>query len=295
MKRLLVFFLLSILFFGCNDGDVIVTSFSFEDTDLQFCTGSDSHLFFKINNADTESISLLFQGDSDIFFTSDTTRVTLDGTSNYINFRIYNGQVSSSYFCNEVPPTTPQVIEEYLGNSGVAELVTIASYDDLDGIDSDDEGLLDTDEDGILNYFDFDDDGDNVPTLLELDTENADGDNNPLTNPKDTDGDLIPDYLDDDDDGDGVLTRYEDADLNLDPTNDIDDITVGPNFLNPKVSNSYIIDAYREHSFDFSTNIVLKIYNLVLTNGNEQITYETLILGSIEGIQDGTLLTTPNF
>ena len=295
MKRLLGFFLLSILFIGCNDGDVIVTSFNFEDTDLQFCTGSDSYLFFKINNADTESISLLFQGDSDIFFTSDTTSITLNGTSSYVNYRIFNGEISPSYFCNEVPPTTPQVIEEYLGNSGIAELITIASYDDLDGIDGDDEGLLDTDEDGILNYFDFDDDGDNVPTLFELDTENADGDNNPLTNPKDTDGDLIPDYLDDDDDGDGVLTRYEDADLNLDPTNDIDDITVGPNFLNPKVSNSYIIDAYREHSFDFSTNIVLKIYNLVLTNGNEQITYETLILGSIEGIQAGTLLTTPNF
>ena len=295
MKRLLVFFLLSILFIGCNDGDVIVTSFNFEDTDLQFCTGSDSYLFFKINEGDTESLSLLFQDNSDIFFTSDTTSITLDGISSYVNYRIFDGEVSSSYFCNEVPPTTPQVISEYLGNSGIAQVLTIASYDDLDGIDSDDEGLLDTDEDGILNYFDFDDDGDNVPTLLELDTENADGDNNPLTNPKDTDGDSIPDYLDDDDDGDGVLTRYEDADMNLDPTDDIDDVTIGPNFLNPNVSKSFVVDLYREHSFDFSTDVSLKVYNLVLTNGNEQITYETLDFGIIENLQSGTLLTTPNF
>jgi hypothetical protein len=295
MRKLFGFFLLSILFIGCNDGDVIVTTFNFDNTDLQFCTGSGTYLFFKLNDGETESLSLLFQGDSDIFITSDTTNIVLDGASNYVTYRIFSSEVASSYFCNEVPPTSPQVTSEYLGNSGTGELITIASYDDLDGIDAEDEGLLDSDEDGILNYFDFDDDGDNVPTLLELDTENADGDNNPLTNPKDTDGDSIPDYLDDDDDGDGVLTRYEDADMNLDPSDDIDDVTVGPNFLNPNISNSFVIDAYREHFFDFSTNVLLKINNLVLTNGSEQIIYETLDFGSIIGIQSGTLLTTPSF
>ncbi len=283
------------LFLGCNDGDVIVTTFNFDSTDLQFCTGNNTYLFFKLNEGETESLSLLFQGDSDIFITSDTTSITLDGTSNYVNYRIFNSEITSSYFCNEVPPTSPQVTSEYLGNSGTGELITIASYDDLDGIDAGDEGLLDTDEDGILNYFDFDDDGDNVPTLLELDTENADGDNNPLTNPKDTDGDLIPDYLDEDDDGDGVLTRYEDADMNLDPSDDIDDPSIGPNFLNPNISKSFVIDTYREHTFDFSTTVLLKVYNLVLTSGNEQITYETLDFGGIQAIQSGTLLTTPSF
>ena len=215
MLKNIGFFFLCLFLISCNDGDIIVTTFDFESEELQFCNGDQSFLFYKLNSASTESLSFLFTGTSEDFISSDTIIVTLDGNSNFINYRVFNGEIPSSYFCNEVPPTTPQVISEYTGNSGIVELITVAVYDDLDGVDTEDEETLDTDGDGILNYFDFDDDGDNVPTLLELDTANADGDNNPLTNPKDTDGDGIPDYLDDDDDGDLVLTRYEDTNLSL--------------------------------------------------------------------------------
>ena len=76
--------------------------------------------------------------------------------------------------------------------------------DDMDGIpnsfeDLDMDGDLandDTDMDGIPNYLDDDDDGDGVPTNLEI---------------GDTDGDAIPNYLDDDDDGDSILSIFEDA------------------------------------------------------------------------------------
>lgn len=158
---------------------------------------------------------------------------------------------------------------EYLGNFGIGEFIIIVSYDDLDGIDSEDEGLFDIDEDGILNYFDFDDDGDNVFILLELDIENVDGDNNLFINLKDIDGDLILDYLDEDDDGDGVLIRYEDVDMNLDFLDDIDDFVIGLNFLNFNILNSFVIDIYREYIFDFFIIVLLKVYNLVLINGNE--------------------------
>lgn len=295
MQNLFGLIVVSLFFFGCNDGDIINTTFDFDDASLQYCTGSDSFLFYKINEAKTEAISLLFEGDTNLFIASDTTDITLNSTTNTVNYRIFNGEVTPEYFCIEVPPTSPDVSEEFIGNSGIAKLITQTTYDDMDGLPFDAEGSLDTDEDGILNYFDFDDDGDNVPTLLEIDTENADGDNNPLTNPKDTDGDSIPDYLDDDDDNDGVLTRDEDSNSNLNPTDDITDTAIGPDYLNPNVSKGFNITEYREHSFEFSTDIILTINNLILVNENEQRIYETINLGSIADFLSGTLLTSPDF
>ena len=84
----------------------------------------------------------------------------------------------------------------------------------LGGIDN----PQDTDEDGIPDYKDEDDDNDNVKTSIELnDDDNLDGDDNPLTNFTDTDGDGTPNYLDDDDDGDEVPTRLEDITVNKNP------------------------------------------------------------------------------
>ena len=65
----------------------------------------------------------------------------------------------------------------------------------------------DTDGDGISDVSDIDDDGDGIIDSLE--DANADGDNNPLTNPTDTDGDGIPDHLDLDSDNDGLPDNVE--------------------------------------------------------------------------------------
>ncbi len=65
----------------------------------------------------------------------------------------------------------------------------------------------DTDEDGVPDATDLDDDNDGI-----LDTEedpNLDGDNDPLTDPLDTDGDGIPNHLDIDADDDGIPDNVE--------------------------------------------------------------------------------------
>ena len=96
--------------------------------------------------------------------------------------------------------------------------------DDGDGIPTADEDPpeRDTDDDGIPDYRDDDDDGDGRPTAEEDLDEDGDGD--PSTNPTDLDGDGIPDYLDPDDqggptgdlDGDG-LTNEREEELGTDP------------------------------------------------------------------------------
>ncbi len=301
MTRFFLYIFFASLFISCDDGDVIVTTFDFEDRALQQCQGSNAFLFFQINDAGTESLSARLAITEDIFIEEETQSFTINGTTNFANYRIYDGSVEADYFCNEVPPTSPPVTVEYIAESGIASTTVTLNFDDEDGlafVDSDDpelEGTGDFDGDGIPNYYDFDDDGDNVPTILELDTENADGDNDPLTNPKDTDDDGIADHLDTDDDGDGILTIDEDADQDLNPTNDIDETSVGANYLNGAISISYNITNYREHDYAFSSDIRLILSNMSFVNGEEQITRETIDMGSILGIATGEVLRTPDF
>lgn len=293
MKKLLLLVLIASLT-ACNDGDVIVTTFNFNSVNLQSCGSSGGYLFFKINDGGSESISLRLGTSAELFMVSDTLVSTLDGSSNFVNYRVFDGPVSSDYFCNQVPPTQPVVTIEYVAQSGTSTLITTTERDDADGLSREQEGSGDPDGDGLANFFDFDDDGDNVPTSLELDTENLDGDNDPLTNPLDTDGDKIPDYLDTDDDGDGVLTRYE-ADGTLDPTTIITNPDEGPDYLNSVIANEVIIDEFREHNYNFDSDIDLVLSNLILINGEEQITRETLEMGMIESILTGNILVTPAF
>lgn len=68
-------------------------------------------------------------------------------------------------------------------------------------------GFPDSDDDGIADDADIDDDNDGILDTVE--DANADNDNNPLTNPTDSDGDGIYNYLDLDSDGDGIPDNIE--------------------------------------------------------------------------------------
>ena len=291
MRKLFFIPIVLSFFLSCNDGDIIVTEFNFDPTNLDNCGGPGAYVFFNINNSETaESISLSLETNDILFLESGTQEFVLNGTSNTVNYRKYGADVASDYFCSSIPPTAPTVTIEYIGASGIAKLTTEAIKDDEDGYEEDATSDLDTDDDGLLNYFDEDDDGDNVPTVIELGSDFLNGDDE---FPLDTDNDGIPDFLDDDDDGDGILTRYEDANGDLDPTNDITDST--PNYLNENIVESNIIDQYRVHSFKLVSNISLLISNLTLINGEEEIIQETMILGSKNDVINTTISLTPDF
>lgn len=295
MKKILFLFLVPILLQSCDDGDIIITTFNFDNADLKSCGTLGNYVFYKVNTAAQESLSLKLGETDSIYRLAGTKNYNLNGTSNFANYRTYDGALDNNYFCSSIPPTTPIVTVDYLAASGTAEFITTFLYDDLDGVPANIEKPGDTDGDGIPDIYDLDDDGDNVPTALELDTENADGDDNPFTNPKDTDGDGIPDYLDDDDDGDGILTRNEDEDRNLDPRNDVTDPTVGPDYLNGAVAIDYNVEEYRVHTYKIYKSVKITLKNVVLVNGDEEITQETLNMGTIENVETKDKTIKPKF
>ncbi|SFR31642.1 gliding motility-associated C-terminal domain-containing protein [Robiginitalea myxolifaciens] len=101
-------------------------------------------------------------------------------------------------------------------------------FDVNDEIDDPANDLPDTDQEGDVNYRDFDDDGDELDTPDEdVDqdgdptNDDTDGDGTPdYLDPEvvDTDGDGVPDPIDIDDDNDGILDIFEDP--NTDGDND---------------------------------------------------------------------------
>ena len=287
MRKTMILLLLALVVFACDDGDVIVTSFDFDEATLQNCGGPGSYVFYKINSESNESISFRLGSNDSIFNVADTLVFQLNGSTNFLNYRTFDNAPSGDYFCASIPPTSPTVLQDFFGDEGIATLFVVTTLDDNDGIIEDPNSTLDTDMDGELNYFDFDDDGDNVPTAFEIGLD--------LENPQDTDEDGIPDYLDADDDGDGILTIEEDANMDLDPRNDITDPKVGADYLNKDAGTQTTIKMYIRHSYSTESSIELFLNNVVLTNGDEQLTQENLDFGEISNVFSRTVTITPEF
>ena len=159
MRKLLSLVFAASLLLSCNDGDIIVTDFNFEDPQLRWCGDTQSQVLYKINNSGVnEAIAFRFNLSTPNlqFFLPEEGQLSipLNGTTNQVIYRIFDGEVSGDYFCNEIPPVSPQVKEEYRSTTGGEVVITStlanALDHDGDGIPSEDENIateVDTDND----------------------------------------------------------------------------------------------------------------------------------------------------
>lgn len=250
MKKLTLLLAIILIATSCDDGDIIVTEFDFDDTALS-CSEFE-YVFYNINDTN-ETLTIQFETTEPIFTPRETTyEFPLNGEYSY---RRFNDAVPTDYFCTAIPPATPIVEEEFTSTDGDVNILTTGVLSDDDNVPFAIEALNDdTDFDGLPDTRDDDDDGDNVPTRLE--GINLDD----ISLSRDTDLDTIPDYLDDDDDGDGILTRNEDANMDLNPNNDFSDpnFPTVPDYLNNQVTVETIVNSYREHEY-FVTELTLGI------------------------------------
>jgi len=235
VKKLLSFFLLLGLI-SCDDGDIIVTSFEFDDVDLQLCEGAKANefVFFKINSSVNEAISYNFISPeySDTSVTNeDGIKINLEDDNNSLVYRQFNTNISADYYCNNIPDANIIITQELKSTSGEATIINqIVSEDDNDGVEdilespNDMDPEADLDNDGVPNYLDdaIDDpaignENGEIEAGYNTDKDDDDGTMN-------DDGDDIPDFKDQDDDNDNILTSAEltDPDSNdfLDTDND---------------------------------------------------------------------------
>lgn len=239
MKNIIFLILsLTLTLISCDDGDVIVSNFEFDDDDIDYCYSDNSDQTVFYNENDSEEVFYIVVNDEYDVVEEDESEfsVTSDASSTdevLVKSVKFESIDTDEYFCNAVASDVT-VENEIIGVSGTVYITTVESFyadedDDNDGLtneeeDVDEDGDFtndDTDEDGIPNFQDEDDDNDTVMTQVEIsdsvlaEDETLDDDEYP-----DTDDDGTPNYLDDDDDGDTYLTRYEYTEGTAGPTDD---------------------------------------------------------------------------
>ncbi|MCT4628782.1 choice-of-anchor L domain-containing protein [Winogradskyella sp.] len=164
-------------------------------------------------------------------------------------------------------------------NSESFDIGELCSDTDDDGVIDDDEDINgngnldddDTDNDGTPNYLDDDDDGDNVATADEIQVLNGRTTNYVFI---DTDNDTIENYLDDDDDGDGVLTIEEDYNNNGDPADDDTNTNGIPDYLDNAVALS--LNNFSALNFKLYPNPAKDLVTIQLANFNDSHTIELI-------------------
>ena len=262
MRNGLYLILLLSFFTSCNDGDIIVNNFEFESRTISLCEGiGKTKVMYKINNQDVnEAISLVannsnFSEVSKVLLQNSTSTISFElGGTNKLNFRTFDGEVPSTYFCSDIPASSPKVIEEFVSVGGMvtitSEPVTANETDtDGDNVPNNKEFNGDTDGDGIPDFRDIDDDGDNVPTREEVATGSGDPTN--TDGFRDTDEDGIPNYLDKDDDDDETDTRDEVTEADQFPN-------LAPNFSN---GIAFYLDKNKTNGLDNVTAVLVNKIN----------------------------------
>lgn len=132
MKHLLALILILPFFYSCNDGDIIVKDFNFDNVSLKTCEGIGNYVFYKENTQSQESLSLQIGTRENLYENAGTQTFSLNSSNSFVNYRRYDGPLGNNYFCNNIPPSTPKVIEEYTAVSGYAMVIVTFEYDNGD-------------------------------------------------------------------------------------------------------------------------------------------------------------------
>lgn len=301
MKKFFALLLLALLFSNCDDGNIDTIQLNFEGQPVQQCG---QYVFYVLSADRTEALAINVTSQTNVLtnVAGSPQNFTINNGTNRVVYRLFDAPVTGAeYFCNTIPPTEPGVLEEWTAPSGIVEISVALEEDDTDGVDADIELINrdnlaaspDTDGDGLPDYKDSDDDGDNVPTSVEAKK-------NPNGTFVDTDGDETPDYLDDDDDDDGVPTRNEVDEVDdTDPANNFVNVngTNIPRYLLADETSGAVVETYRSHSFRQTfVNTIRIVGNFTLVNGNQEVKYdvEQFNFGTFN-FQGNTITVTPDF
>ncbi len=124
MKKALIFLCAGFLS-ACSSGDLEIETIDFDEVAIQNCgtATTATELFFKIDNSE----ALILQLESGLLANADSggeIESTIPGNSQ-LTYRLFDDAVSSSYFCGEIPPATPVVLQEVEAEAGSVLITTV--------------------------------------------------------------------------------------------------------------------------------------------------------------------------
>lgn len=122
MKKLFTLFI-ALLFFSCNDGDFDTPEFEFTD-DIKSC---DTYVLYVTNSNSTETLVMTLVA-GELSNTVGEKSYVVSSTRK-IMYRLFDKGISTNYFCQEIPPTSPKVLSELNAESGNIIINTSEIYD----------------------------------------------------------------------------------------------------------------------------------------------------------------------
>jgi hypothetical protein len=129
MRAFLMNLVSVLILLSCSDGDLQIETIDFDSVTVQTCmtVTTDTEVFFKINSE--EALILTLQSGLLNNEASTETITSAVPSRSSIVYRIFNETVTSSYFCSDIPPTSPTVVEEIVAEGGEVLITTIAVDD----------------------------------------------------------------------------------------------------------------------------------------------------------------------
>jgi len=128
MKKLALLFV-CFLSFSCDDGDFNLPAFDFDETVYNCDVIDNNYTLFRLANAESLIVTLSTQ---QIKNEITTTPIEVPITSSNVIYRTFDGEVSSSYFCDPIPPVDPKVVSNWTGVEGNSNFITIETVEELD-------------------------------------------------------------------------------------------------------------------------------------------------------------------
>ncbi len=119
---------------ACDDGDLQIETLDFDSANIQVCTNNPveaemANVLFKLN--DTEALILELPSDAilnEVSVGEIEKSVSTSGPAK-VSYRTFSDNVSSDYFCSEIPLTEPAVVQEIIAEGGSVLITTVISAD----------------------------------------------------------------------------------------------------------------------------------------------------------------------
>jgi len=128
MKKVILIFVL-LLSISCNDGDLDISSFEFEDT-VNIC-GTNKYTLYRLSTNEQRESLIVTLTDQQIRKDEDLVLpVNVSENGDYtVTYRLFDDQLTSDYFCSAVPPVDPKVLKDWRGVSGTIVVQNEPIYD----------------------------------------------------------------------------------------------------------------------------------------------------------------------
>lgn len=117
---------------SCGDGDLQIETIDFDSISVQYCddpVAASSNILFKINEDEALILDLQSGALNNGIIGDTITTESLVSSQSTITYRIFSDDVSSDYFCDDIPVVTPTVIEEVEAEDGTVFIETMIDAD----------------------------------------------------------------------------------------------------------------------------------------------------------------------